>query len=84
MSAEAKPERDPKTDPIAGDVLRDENSMRTVTKVAQHAKLGLRIYARIEWKSSHWKTSMASHYPEDWRKWAAGATVIRTGDEEKT
>lgn len=73
MSAEAKPERDPKVDPKRGDVLRwewlsygDTFVTEVIGQTVWIARNGLRVSSKQSLRT--------------FRRWAAGATVIRTSE----
>lgn len=66
------PERDPRTDPRPGDVLKNRNS-KPMTRTVVKTELGGVVYVpgRL-----HYLNLFTAH----WQKWAADAEIVRRGD----
>ena len=70
-------ERDPKIDPVKGDILRREKQTVEITEVNRHFGFvfdgsPMPVELLTPWNRP-WKPT--------WRKWAATAEVIKRGDE---
>lgn len=75
MSAEAKPERDPKV----GEIWKGKRHIPYAHNAHKMTITGLEThYVVYEYGSMRWQSSMTR---TEWRKWAAGATVIKKGND---
>ena len=71
-------ERDPKIDPVAGDVLKRDNRERRVIAIKE---IGYEVFVR--WNGPgicNPQRIGAAPKLSNWRKWSATAEVIKRGD----
>lgn len=78
----APAERDPRIDPVKGDVLQNYLGPVTITVVHPFEAAGMLpdTSKRIGVDAGIDRSRVVFHSIEDWRKWAATAEIIRRGD----
>lgn len=68
MQQNSETKRDPRVNPIQGDVLENRGVTRTALEVTHRSVQSL--FTSPRWRHTEWAPI------ETWRKWAKGATVI--------
>ena len=71
-------ERDPRTDPRRGDVLKREQEMRVVTTHQSERRVW---YGEFVFIPDRGFNAFAKCEIEDWPKWATDATVIHRAED---
>ena len=68
------PEREPKIDPMCGDILRRDDRVRTVTGLSAKGRVLVGYAYDRKGKQCRTACTLAA-----WRKWAAKAAILKQG-----